>query len=198
MKKFLLLLLLPAIVFANDYKSRFFACGVIALSKVKVESRYDGGWVHDGSHFLGNGDIHVYGGWEFRPLRWFSLSPAFGFQRNGWSWDRAGHEGSISYFNPYLRLGLGFYIKKMIYIELAGTYGFPTFFWGEQDGKSTTADIPQENAWSSSGIFSIGYMINEHYRVGLTMGNDYVYSTLDGIGTHVYVDPLGVFFTYLF
>jgi hypothetical protein len=86
----------------------------------------------------------------------------------------------------------------MIYIELAGTYGFPTFFWGEQDGKSTTADIPQENAWSSSGIFSIGYMINEHYRVGLTMGNDYVYSSLDGIGTHVYVNPLGVFFTYLF
>ena len=118
MKKFLLLLLLPAIVLANDYKSRFFASGVIALSKVKVESRYDGGWVHDGSHFLGNGDIHVYGGWEFRPLRWFSLSPAFGFQRNGWSWDRAGHEGSISYFNPYLRLGLGFYIKKMIYIVL--------------------------------------------------------------------------------
>ena len=37
MKKFLLLLLLTVLAFANDYKSRFFVGGMIAPSKVEVQ-----------------------------------------------------------------------------------------------------------------------------------------------------------------
>ena len=87
MKKILLMLLLPTLVLASEYKSRFFAGGIIAHSLIESSAK-----------FCGNGDLHILGGWEFRPVSWFSMSPALVFERNGWSWDRAGHEGSISYF----------------------------------------------------------------------------------------------------
>lgn len=204
MKKFLLILLLPLVVFANDYKSHFFAGGIVAFSKVDAFISGDayvpgveGAWDYNQADYAGNGDVHIYGGWEFRPLSWFSLSPAIGAERNGWSWDHSGHKGCMSYFNPYIRLGVGFHIMN-VFMEVAGTYGFPIYFWGELDGESTTEDMSQENAWSSMGMFSIGYTIKEHYRVGLTMGENYLESELDGRMTQLHVEMMGLFLTYLF
>ena len=204
MKKFLLILLLPMVVFANDYKSRFFAGGAGAFSKVDAFFPGDayvpgveGMWDYNQAVYAGNGDFYIYGGWEFRPLSWISLAPALGFERNGWSWDRSGHEGCMSYFNPHLRLGLSFHVMN-IFLEIAGTYGFPVYFWGEQDGKSTTEDMSQENAWSSMGMLSIGYTIKEHYRVGLMTGKNYLEAELNGRITQTHVEMTGLFFTYLF
>ena len=203
MKKILLVLLFPLLVFANDYKSHFFAGGAVALSKI-VDN-------NDNYDYMGNGDIFLYGGWEYRPVRWFSLAPTIGFERHGWSWDRAGHKGSISYFNPYLQLELGFHIKDF-YIGGEGGYGYPIFFWGEIDGKSTTDDEFQETYWSCLLSFKLGYTIKEHYRVGLTSGLTLNKSVLVGVeeryndGTLEYrhieakkeIHFLGIFFTYLF
>ena len=69
MKKFLLILLLPTLIFASDYKSRFYAGGSISHSKISVSG--NDGNEPDGS-FCGNGDVHIYGGWEYHPARWLS------------------------------------------------------------------------------------------------------------------------------
>lgn len=190
MKKFLLILLLPTLIFASEYRSHFFAGGSISHSKISV-SGIDGN-VPDGS-FCGNGDVHVYGGWEYRPARWFSLSPALGFERNGWSWKRAGHEGSISYFNPYLRLSFGFHVYDF-YMNLGGAFGFPFYFGGELDGKNTSDDIPKDFMYSVQLFYSIGYTIKDHYRVGFIQGSEGLLER----SHDVLILPLGVFFTYLF
>ena len=194
MKKFLLILLLPTLIFASEYRSHFFAGGSISHSKISV-SGIDGN-VPDES-FCGNGDVHVYGGWEYRPARWFSLSPALGFERNGWSWKRAGHEGSISYFNPYLRLSLDFHVKGVV-VSVGGSYGRPVFFWGELDGKETTTDDSLDMDYSGSIFYSIGYTIKEHYRVGLIQRRDGLYISDHEKYETVKVLMIGAFFTYLF
>ena len=203
MKKFLLLLLLPVLAFANDYKSRFFAGGMIAPSKVEVEylnrENTESSWDWGGeSSYSGFGNVHVYGGWEFRPFSWLSLSPALGFNRNGWSWERTGHTGGISYFESYLRLELAFHIMDF-YMGGGGTYGLAYFFWGEEDGKSTTEDLSQDCEYTASGFYTLGYTIKQHYRVGFILGLDYIESHLgSGSVTMLHVTYMGPTFTYLF
>ena len=203
MKKFLLILLFPLLAYAGEYKSRFFAGGMIAPSKVDVGRRmddpnagYEFYWGKNAT-FSGFWNIHIYGGWEFRPLSWVSLSPAIGFNRNGWSWDRAGHTGGISYVEPYLRLELLFHIKDF-YLGGGGTYGYATFFWGEQDGKNTTENMSQDCKYTTSGYYTMGYTIKEHYRVGLNIGLDYIETDLDSFLTQIHVNYTGISFTYLF
>ena len=186
MKKFLLILLLTTLIFASEYKSRFFAGGIIAHSKIETTAS-----------FCGNGDFHILGGWEYRPVSWFSLTPALVFERNGWSWDRAGHEGSISYFNPYLRLSLDFHIKDVV-VSVGGSYGRPFFFWGELDGKKTTTDDSLDMDYSGSIFYSIGYTIKDRYRVGLIQRMDGLYISDHEKYETVRVFMIGAFFTYLF
>ncbi len=187
MKKFLLIILLPTLVFASDYKSRFYAGGSISHSKISVSGNGPNG------SFCGNGDIHVYGGWEYRLARWFSLSPALGFERNGWSWERAGHEGSVSYFNPYLRLSFDFHVHDF-YMNFGGAFGFPFYFGGELDGKNTSDDFPKDFMYSVQLFYSIGYTIKDHYRVGFIQGSEGLLATFHD----VLILPIGVYFTYLF
>ena len=184
MKKFLLILLLPLLAFASEYKSRFFAGGIIAYSKIRKTAE-----------FCGNGNIQVLGGWEFRPIRWLSLSPAIVFERNGWSWDRAGHTGSISYFNPYFRLGLGVHIRDFVF-GAGGSYGRPFFFGGELDGKKTTSGEFVGVDYSGSMFFSGGYVIKDHYRVGLIQRMDGLH--MSDYSNDVKSYSIGVFFDYLF
>lgn len=186
MKKFLLILLLPALMFASEYKSRFFAGGIIAHSKIESSAK-----------LCGNGDIHVLGGWEFRPVSWFSLSPALVFERNGWSWDRAGHKGSISYFNPYLRLSLDFHVKGVV-ASVGGSYGHPFFFWGELDGEKTTTGDALDADYSGSIFYSIGYTIKDRYRVGLIQRMDGLYLSDHEKYQTLRNFMIGLFFTYLF
>jgi hypothetical protein len=186
MKKILLMLLLPTLVLASEYKSRFFAGGIIAHSLIESSAK-----------FCGNGDLHILGGWEFRPVSWFSMSPALVFERNGWSWDRAGHEGSISYFNPYLRLSLDFHVKGVV-ASVGGSYGRPVFFWGELDGKETTTDDSLDMDYSGSIFYSIGYTIKDRYRVGLIQRMDGLYISDHEKYETVRVFMIGAFFTYLF
>lgn len=194
MKKFLLILILPTLLLANDYKSSFFAGGKFVFSVIGVSDQSIAG---DPAEYLGNGDFHVYGGWEYRPLSWISLSPALGFQRNGWSWNHTGYKGRISYFNTYLQLGLGFHIRNF-YISFGGACGMPFLFWGELNGENTTKNMSQGLDYNGSGFFTVGYTIKEHYRVGLLLNSGYFQTMVNGYWLQVSETGIGFFFTYLF
>ena len=65
-------------------KSRFVAQTEFYYSKLSI--------FRESLTFNGNGDFWLQFGREFRFARYFSWTPSFGFNRNGWSFERAGHQ----------------------------------------------------------------------------------------------------------
>lgn len=188
MKKFLLFVLLPILALASDLKSQFFT-GFSALhSKI--------GFYENGkTSYFGNGDFHIYGGYELRIAKWFSMSPAIDIERNGWSWDRTGHKGEISYLNPSLRLSLDFHLTDF-FAGIGGSYGFPFYYGAKKDGKSSTKEAAARLSYSVMLFYSLGYTIKQHYRVGLFQAFEGLYGT--DSDHDVVVWPIGFFFAYLF
>lgn len=197
MKKFLLFILLPVLVFASDFKSHFFA-GVSAFHS-KIYLPGNDATDYAATYYFGNGDFHVYSGYEFRPVRWFSLSPIIDVERNGWSWERAGHEGEISYLNPSLRLSFDFHLSDFL-VGFGGAYGLPFFYGAEKNGKSAAEEALTLD-FSLTFFYSLGYTIKDHYRVGFVQGFEVLYpSELNGdiLVFPIGIFPIGIFFTYLF
>jgi len=197
MKKILFVLfalLLTSATFADDHKSHWLVGGDINFSVVEVNPNTTGNRVY----FYGNGDFLVRGGYEFRLLNWLSVSPAIGVERNGWSWDHSGSEGSISYLYPFVEGRVNFHVMGA-HLSLGGSYGIPLFVWGDLDGKNTTGDLGL-SLYGMSFFYDVGYTIKDHHRVGLGQKIFYAEQECDmyATPTQFFVYTIGVSYSYLF
>ena len=107
---------------------------------VQTELNYTKLYVKDDYTFNGNGDFWLQFGREFRFSKIFSWTPSIGLNRNGWSFERMGHSGSISYITPYISASLNVHLFDIGYVDAGMYYGRATFCFGEVDGKNTTED----------------------------------------------------------
>ena len=124
------------------------------------------------------------------------MTPSIGLNRNGWSFERAGHSGSISYIVSYVSVAFGLH-PGMFFIDVGMHYGRATFCFGEVDGKSSTDDDSYFSEGSTGYFAHVGIDFLDHFRAGLAwkgygMGFENQFSRVD----EVY--GLGGFFAYMF
>ena len=164
---------------------------------VQTELNYTKLYVKDDYTFNGNGDFWLQFGLEFRFVKGrLSLTPSIGLNRNGWSFERAGHSGSISYIVSYVSVAFGLH-PGMFFIDVGMHYGRATFCFGEVDGKSSTDDDSYFSEGSTGYFAHVGIDFLDHFRAGLAwrgygMGFENQFSSVG----EVY--GLGGFFAYMF
>ena len=145
--------------------------------------------------FNGNGDIWLQLGREFRFSKFFSWTPSFGLNRNGWSFKRVGHTGSISYITPYVSASLNMHLFDIGYVDAGMYYGRATFCFGEVDGKNTTDDDEYFATYNIGFFTHAGVEFLKNFRAGLVWR--YAFMNSEPVPT-IKVYALGGFFAYTF
>lgn len=163
LKRLLVACLLAGIVVnANGTEipdSRFVAQMKLAFSKVTLTD--------EGGTFKGNGDFLLQFGREFRFAKYFSWTPVFGINRNGWSFERMGYSGSITYIDLYIGASVNAHPFNVGYVDVGFRVGRPTFCFGELNGRKSTGE-DSYFATQSIGFFShVGADFLNHFRAGL-------------------------------
>ena len=189
-RSFIIILLSVVTLFAQNVespKSRFIVQADLDYTKLFVTK--------DENTFNGNGDIWLQFGREFRFSKFFSWTPSIGLNRNGWSFERVGHIGSISYITPYVSASLNMHIFDIGYVDAGMYYGRATFCFGEVDGKNTTEDDDYFVTYNIGFFTHAGAEFLKNFRVGLV----WRYAKMDSapIPT-IAVFGLGGFFAYTF
>ena len=188
-RSFIVVLLAIVSLFAqneNLFKSRFIVQTDLDYTKLYVKDDYT---------FNGNGDFWLQFGREFRFSKIFSWTPSIGLNRNGWSFERMEHSGSISYITPYISASLNVHLFDMGYVDAGMYYGRATFCFGEVDGKNTTEDDEYFATYNIGFFTHAGVEFLKKFRAGLV----WRYALMDSepIPT-IEVYALGGFFSYLF
>lgn len=193
---FIIILLAVATSFALNAESsgsRFIVQTELNYTKINLHNKWSFSPDKNNFTFNGNGDFWIQFGREFRFVKQrISLTPSIGLNRNGWSFERAGHTGSISYIAPYVSAAFGLHPGKA-FLDIGMNFGFATFCFGEIDGKSSTDD-EDYFAYYSMGYFThIGIDFLDQFRAGLEWR---VGGIVDSPLRYVYA--LGGFFAYMF
>ena len=188
-RSFIVVLLAIVSLFAqneNLFKSRFIVQTDLDYTKLYVKDDYT---------FNGNGDFWLQFGREFRFSKIFSWTPSIGLNRNGWSFERMEHSGSISYITPYISASLNVHLFDMGYVDAGMYYGRATFCFGEVDGKNTTEDDEYFATYNIGFFTHAGVEFLKKFRAGLV----WRYALMDSepIPT-IEVYALGGFFAYMF
>ena len=198
-RSLIIVLLAVASLYAQSElsKSRFIVQADLNYTKLYVSQAEHSYYSKYKQTFNGNGDFWLQFGREFRFVKGrLSLTPSIGLNRNGWSFERAGHSGSISYIVPYVSVAFGLH-PGMFFIDVGMHYGRATFCFGEVDGKSSTDDDSYFSEGSTGYFAHVGIDFLDHFRAGLAwrgygMGFENQFSRVD----EVY--GLGGFFAYMF
>lgn len=162
---------------------------------VQTELNYTKLYVKDDYTFNGNGDFWLQFGREFRFSKIFSWTPSIGLNRNGWSFERMGHSGSISYITPYISASLNVHLFDIGYVDAGMYYGRATFCFGEVDGKNTTEDDEYFATYNIGFFTHVGVEFLKKIRAGLVWR--YALMDSDPVPT-IAVYGLGGFFAYMF
>lgn len=147
-------------------KSRFVAQTEFYYSKLSI--------FRESLTFNGNGDFWLQFGREFRFAKYFSWTPSIGFNRNGWSFERAGHSGKMSFVVPYVSFSINAHPFDIGYVDLGLHYGRLTYCFGELDGKNTTKDDTYFSSYSHGFYTHIGADFLEHFRAGLVYRHTFI------------------------